>query len=315
MKILLVGNKDRGKYCFEAIKVKHEIVGVVSNYCAKYKFGFNSFVDIAKNYNIPLFQPENINDKEVIQELKSLDPDLIVIAGYNQIVKREFIALAKFGCVNLHGGKLPEQRGSSPMNWQLINAKNEFSISIIQVDEGIDTGDILAERTFSIFRNDTINDLHKRANEAFPVMLIELIDQIESGTASPRKQDESKASYYPLRFPEDGLVLWDMLTAEEVHNHIRALTAPYPGAFTYYGRKKIKLLKSSLTEIPFYGEPGRIYKKTNSKVLVCARDKCLWIENCIDADTGEDFYLNMKVYEQFVTLRGTIKEVYENKKL
>lgn len=143
-------------------------------------------------------------------------------------------------------------------------------------------------------------------------MLIQVIEQIEKQTIKPRKQDESRAAYYPLRFPDDGLILWDMFTAEEIHNRIRALTDPYPGAFTYYKNCKIKLRKSSLTDRPFYGEPGRIYQKKRNKLLVCAKDKCLWIESIVLADTLEDFYPQLKRYERLATVRDKVKSIYEN---
>jgi len=259
-----------------------------------------------------LFQPKNVNDPKFLNSIKNLNPELIVLAGYGQIVKKDFISLTKLGCINLHGGKLPEYRGSSPMNWSLINGEKEFTISIIQIDEGVDTGDILIEKSFQISINDTIKELQEKANKAFPELLVNAIEKIEQGTLRPKKQDESKSSYYPLRFPDDGLILWDIYTAEEIHNRIRALTDPYPGAFTFFNGHKLKLLKSELTSRPFYGEPGRIYRKTKDKILICAKDQCLWIHKIINAHTKENAYDIMKRYEKLATLRSYVGNILEN---
>ncbi len=311
MKILLIGHRNRGRNCLEVLYKKHEIVGVVANFEAGKPNHKNDFVELAREYGLPVFSPEDINDSKNIQIFKNLQPDIIAISGYSQIIKKDLISLSEYGCINLHGGKLPEQRGSSPMNWVLINGEKSFSISVIQIDEGVDTGDVLLEKKFSIDINDTIVDLHRKANEAFPGMLLEAIEHIDKGTLQSKKQDESKASYYPLRFSSDGLIIWDQLTAEEIHNRIRALTRPYPCAFTYYKKQKVKLLKSSLTTRPFYGESGRIYRKKDNKFLICAKDRCLWIEKAEDVDTRKNFYLEVKKYEQLITIKGTLRSIYE----
>ena len=312
MRILFAGNKERGINCLSAAINKYDIVGIIANPPSNESTQTNSFVEFSKTQKIPLFQPENANDPKFLDSIKKLNPELIVLAGYGQIVKKDFISSAKLGCINLHAGKLPEYRGSSPINWALINGEKEFTISIIQIDEGVDTGDILAEKSFQISINDTVKELHEKTNEAFPKLLISVIEKIKQGTLNPKKQNESKSSYYPLRFPDDGLILWDIYTAEEIHNRIRALIDPYPGAFTFFKGHKLKLLKSELTSRPFYGEPGRIYRKTKDKILICAKDQCLWIYKIIDARTKENAYDIMKCYDKLATFRDHVKSALEN---
>jgi methionyl-tRNA formyltransferase len=311
MKILFAGNKERGISCLNAIIDKYGVVGIIANPPSSESTQKNSFAEFSKTQGLPLFQPENANDPKFLGSIKKVNPELIVLAGYGQIVKKDFISLAKFGCINLHAGKLPEYRGSSPMNWALINGEKEFTISIIQIDEGVDTGDILIEKSFQISINDTIKELHEKANEAFPELLTSVIEKIKQGTLNPKKQNKSKSSYYPLRFPDDGLILWDVYTAEEIHNRIRALTDPYPGAFTFFKGHKLKLLKSELTLRPFYGEPGRIYRKLKDKILICAKDQCLWIYKVIDARTEKDAYDTMNRYDELATIKNYVKNAYE----
>jgi methionyl-tRNA formyltransferase len=307
MKILFAGNKQRGITCLQAlISAGHDVVAVIGHPTSKNRDSSGNFVKTAKKYGLQVFQPVDVNQREFLKQVHCFFPELIVLAGYGQIVKQEFIDIALFGCINLHGGKLPQYRGSSPMNWALINGDVEFTLSIIKVDSGVDTGDVLLERTFPISDNDTISDLHNLANSVFPEMVTEVVNIIQTGMERGRKQVDSLASYYPLRFPEDGLILWDQMTAQEIHNRIRALTDPFQGAFTYFKGERIKLLRSSLTKNNYYGEPGRIYRKTNSGLLVCASDRCLWIENAIFEKDGICIFDKIQRYEKFVTVRDTI---------
>ncbi len=310
MKIILAGNKNRGISCLNALKTKHKIVGVIGNKKSKAN---NEFVDTAFNLGFNVYQPQDVNDSKFINEIKILEPDIIVLAGYGSIVKPVFISTAKFGCINLHGGKLPEYRGSSPMNWALINGEKNFTITIINVDKGVDTGDILLEKTFSIKENDSIIDLHAIANKHFPKMLLNVLELVKTGKLIPKIQEDKKSSYYPLRFPDDGIIFFDQLTAIEIHNRVKALTDPYPGVFTYYKKNKIKILKSKLTSRPIYGEPGRIYRLSNNAgILVCAKDRCLWLKEIKDVKSGKDYINNFKRYEKLSTMKDVIINYYDN---
>ncbi len=300
MRIVFAGHKERGTACLSALLAAgHEIVAVVAHPDTT-----TGVVSEAIHKSLRLFQPADVNAPSVVAELARLQPQVIVLAGYGPIVGQPFLDTAPFGAVNLHGGRLPHFRGSSPLNWALIRGEREFSISIIQVDRGIDSGDVIAERTFSIGPDDTIADLHAQANEAFPTMLVAVLGQLETGTVRRRTQNEGDAAYYPLRFPDDGLVVWDAMSAQEIHNRVRALTDPYPGAFTYLDGRQVRLLGSKHAKRLQYGEPGRIYLKNENGLLVCAADRCLWITR---ASIGNaDAIPIVERYQRFATLRGTL---------
>jgi len=260
-----------------------------------------------------VFQPEDVNEQNFLKEIKVLAPEITVLAGFGPIIKREFISIANYGCINLHGGKLPKYRGSSPMNWALINGEKNFTLTIIQVDEGVDSGDILIEKTFQINDSDTIDGLNKIANKNFPQLLLKVLNQIEKIGIKQKNQNTESSSYYPLRFPEDGLVFFDQLTAEEINNRGRALTTPYPGVLAYYNKKKVKVLKSRLTKRPFFGEAGRIYRVSNKMgILVCAKDKCLWLEKIVDNETGESCINDFSRYDKMGTLKEAAEKFYAN---
>ena len=270
MKVLFAGNNERGIECLKYVSKKHNIVAVIGNKPSSKK---NIFIDYARSLGLNTFQPRKINDPAFLENLKSSEIELIILAGYSQIVDENFIKLSKNGCINLHAGLLPNYRGSSPMNWALINGEKNFSLSIIKVDKGIDTGDILIEKSIKIDIKDSINDLHKIANKIFPKLLDKVISNFKKYNLNKIKQKNEESNYFPLRFPSDGVIFFDQLTALEIHNRIRALSPPYPGAYTFYKNKKIKLIKSALSDYPFHGEAGRIYKISEKKgILVCANN-------------------------------------------
>lgn len=262
----------------------------------------------AREAGLPVEAPADVNAAASTARIAALAPDAVVLAGYGRIVREPLLSLAPHGCLNLHAGKLPRYRGSSPLNWALINGEREFTLSVTQVDAGVDTGDVLAERTFPIGPSDTIADLHATATAVFPDLLLEVLERIENGTLERRPQDAASAAYYPLRFPEDGFLLWDALSAEQAHNRIRALTDPYPGAFTFHGRRRLRVLASRPHEPPLHGEPGRVYRVSAAGLLVCAADRALWLERVVD-EAGADALGTVPRYDRLASARWLALDV------
>ena len=153
--------------------------------------------------------------------------------------------------------------------------------------------------------------MHDKANTGFHKLLLKTINQINKKTYSPTAQEGKDKSYFPLRFKEDGFILFDQYNALEVHNRIRALSKPYPCAFSFYNSKKVLFEKSELNDFPFYGESGRIYKKNNKGILVCCKDLCLWITKAFYED-GNDALNDLIRYEKFATVKGEILNLLEN---
>jgi len=303
MKILFAGHKARGLACLRAVVSRgHKVVGVVGHPAAGGQDHAGTVAAAGRELGVPVFEPHDINDGDILAALLPLRPDLVVLAGYGPILRGATLELAAHGAINLHGGKLPEYRGSSPLNWALINGEREFTLSIIQVDRGVDTGDILAERTWPIGLDDTVVDLDHIANDNFPAMLVDVLDSLGHDTLTPSPQAEEAAGYYPLRFPDDGFIAWDLMTADQVHNRIRALTHPFPGAFTFLRRRRVRLLQSAAPGRGLFGEPGRVYRKGPQGLLVCARDRCLWVRRALFDDTGEDVQGLVQRYEKFLTV-------------
>jgi methionyl-tRNA formyltransferase len=311
MKIVLWGNGNRGVSCLQALHDDGYGVELVVAHPDGGGQWYGSVAALAEQLGIRVIRPENPNVDDVAQTLKAVGADLFVMAGYGKILRQRIIDSPGTICINLHAGKLPKYRGSSPLNWALINGETSFTLSVTSADAGVDTGDVLIERTFEISRDDTIRELHHIANNNFPGMLLEAVSQVEKDTHAPTPQDESLASYYPLRFPDDGLVLWDVYTAEQIHNRIRALTEPYPCAFTYFRGKRVKLLASEVSEHDFFGEPGRVYRKSKRGLLVCAVDRCLWVRDAVLVDDGAPLSDVIDRYDTLATLRGSVLLKYD----
>lgn len=310
MRIVVWIKGGRGVACLRSLHENgHDIVLVVGH--ATNEQTDESEINLARSLGLNVVCPENPNEDKFAQLLKSYEPDVFVLAGYGKILGKNIIAIPEKICINLHAGSLPKYRGSSPLNWAIINGENSFTLSIIKVDAGVDTGDVLINHTFPIATNDTIRDLHKIANDNFPQMLLEVLDSLFNDELESKPQDESQSSYYPLRFPDDGLILWDTLTAEQIHNRIRALTEPYPCAFTYQDGRRVRLISSRLQQPKFLGEPGRIYRKLDKELLVCASDKCLWITDAVFEDTGETIFDIIERYQEFATVRRAVQKFEE----
>ena len=298
MRVLFAGNKERGRVCLEAlVEAGHTVVGVLAHPPERASGGL---AEEAGSLGVEVFEPDDVNDPEIGDALAAVAPDVLVLAGYGQILGEFLLGIAPHGAVNLHGGKLPRYRGSSPMNWALIEGEKQITLSALLVDTGVDTGDVVGERTFTVSLEDTIADVQERANALFPELLVETLAHLAEGTLERRPPDEAEAQYWPLRFPEDGLVVWDLASAREVHNRIRALTHPYAGAFTYWDGRQVTLLRSSLEERVVRGEPGRVYAVGDQGLLVCAADRCLRVTHAVLED-GSDALAAVSRYDTFAT--------------
>lgn len=310
MRIVFWGKGSRGVACLHALRQRGDEIPCVVVHPEDTGDGAASVRAAAAEHGIPVLAPNDPNADDVIAQLRVQAADLFVLGGYGKILRQPTIGIPSIMTMNLHGGKLPECRGSSPMNWALIRGEPSFTLSIIRVVSGVDAGDVILDRTFLIGPNDTIVDLHAIAEREFPTMLIEAVTQIARSTAAFRVQDVSRAAYFPLRFPGDGLILWDQLTAQEIHNRIRALIEPYPCAFTYAAGRKVLLLRSELPATPTYGEPGRIYRITERSLLVCALDRCLWITRAQFADDRTPLTAAIQRYVRLATVREAVQEWY-----
>jgi len=282
LRIIYMGNGKRGVMCLkELLDAGKNIVLVVvhpEGYDKHATRWDETVKSTAQSHDLPIFAPEKINTKESIAALREYHPELIILGGYGQIIRRGVLDIPEHGILNLHGGPLPRYRGSSPINWSIINGETRSACTVIFVDKGIDTGDIAAQQEFAIGPDDTALTIQKRTFEIFPKLLLQVVDDIENGTVTRTPQDESQAFYYHKRTPRDGKLDWNSMTARQVHDMVRALTHPYPGTFTFFRGKKLFIWKASLLEQDIRGVPGRVCFRRKGGVIVIAGDRGLLIE-------------------------------------
>lgn len=283
MKLVYFGKGVRGESCLRALLDRGEkVLAVVIEPGETF-----ALAEMARANEIPVLQPASPNAEDFVDSIRDLGPDLFVLAGYSKILKKRVIDVPKQGAINLHGGKLPEYRGVAPINWQIINGETTGGCCILYVDEGIDTGAILAQEHYAIFPEDDAGTVLTKTLEIFPKLLLRVLDELKAGTAKPVPQNRNEGCYYTRRRPEDGQIDWNATTAEQVHNLVRALTKPYPGAFTFLNGQKIYLRKTSLIERTIRGVPGRIPLKDSQGMVVLAKDRGLMIEKVSLGETDD----------------------------
>lgn len=227
----------------------------------------------AQKHEIRVLQPEWIRDDAFISELKALNPSAIVVVAYGQILPAEIVHLPQYGCINVHASLLPGYRGAAPVNWAIINGEKRTGITIMLMDEGMDTGPVLLQEEMEIRDDDTAGTLSPRLSEAGALLLMPALEGLHKGTLIPQPQ-AGKVSYAPPLAKADALIQWQR-PAMELFHFIRGMT-PRPGAFSFLEGKRIKILKSSPVETDDRDdqnhrikEPGKIDTATREELIVC----------------------------------------------
>jgi methionyl-tRNA formyltransferase len=200
----------------------------------------------AEERGIPVLQPQGIRTEAFLRELAELNPDIIIVAAYGKILPRSILVLPPFGCINVHASILPEYRGAAPVNWAIARGEKVTGVTIMRMDEGMDTGDILLTREVPIDDDDTGETLSGKLSLAGAELLLLALENLKRGELHPRKQDDSLATYAPMLKKEDGRIDWSK-PAGEIRNLIRGML-PWPGAFTLLGGKLLKIYKAAVSE-------------------------------------------------------------------
>jgi len=232
---------------------------------------------IALDKGLEVFQPENINDEESLKRLKEFNPDIILVVAYGQILSRHILNIPKMGCINIHGSFLPKYRGAAPINRVIINGEKETGITFMFMNEKVDAGDIIFQEKIDIFPDETCGELYYRLSALSADSLPKLFKKIKSGKIEGIPQDIKLVTFARKMNKEDGKIDWSD-KGEKIYNLIRG-TIPYPGAFTYYQGRKLKITRTRFLE-DYQDEadtnspkPGRVVKIEKDAILISTGDK------------------------------------------
>ena len=251
MRVLFFGASELGYDCCESlINIDVDVVGIFTipeNYSVKYKnepnridlknATFKDFGVLGSRYNIPVVSVEG-QVREYEDFIVALKPDLIIVIGWYYMIPDSIMKLPPKGVIGIHASLLPKYRGNAPLVWAIINGEKQTGVSLFYFDEGIDTGDIIAQSKFEIGESDTIKEVLEKTKKHSIDILLESMPDLLSNTVKRLPQDHSLATIFPKRTPADGKINW-ALPAKDIRNFIRAQTKPYPGAFTSIRNKKV----------------------------------------------------------------------------
>src|SRR4051794_9391726 len=201
----------------------------------------------ALRLGIPVFQPERIRRPESFEQLRSFQADLMVVVGYGQIIPQSIIDLPPSGILNVHASLLPKYRGAAPIQWAIANGETTTGVTIMQIDAGLDTGDMLAKATAEIGPEETAPELSVRLAALGAQLLVRTVEDIKSGAAQREKQNDSEATLAPILKKEDGRVDW-MAPAREINDRRRAFT-PWPGSYTSFRSQPLSLIRTEPSDV------------------------------------------------------------------
>ncbi|MCG8448445.1 MAG: methionyl-tRNA formyltransferase [Pirellulales bacterium] len=284
MRIALLGTGPFAVPTLRALHAsRHEVACAVSRPPRGRRAASSPVQIAADELGIEVWLPETVNCDPSREKLASLALDLLVVCDYGEILKPPTLAVSRLGGINLHGSLLPKYRGAAPVQWAILNGETETGNTVIQMTPGLDAGPCLGVQRIRIDENETAGELEARLAEQGAALVLSVVDQLESGTATPTTQDKSKATKAPRLTKEDGRIDWSR-TAVEIRNQVRAMQ-PWPRAYTHWQRSnadslrlivhRVSLLSNPPTETS--GPPGTV-TVADSGLIVSAGDQPLRLD-------------------------------------
>ena len=275
MKIVFMGTPDFAVPALKALaeSAKHEVSLVVTQPDRpRGRSGKPAPSDVklcAEQYGIPVFQPEKVREEASVERLRRENADIFVVAAFGQLLPKTILEMPRFGCINIHGSLLPAYRGAAPVQWAVLDGQKEAGDTIMQMNEGLDTGDILMQESIPLSADETAGSLYDKLSSMGGPLLLKALDAIEAGTVTPVPQGDSGTHYAKMLRKEMGNIDWTK-SAEEIGRLVRGLN-PWPSAFTHLNGKMLKIWDADVytkeqaeAEFPEYStdfkgaEPGQI---------------------------------------------------------
>jgi len=273
MRILFLGTPDFAvKALDKLVGEGYDIVGAITQPDKRRNRGEISFCPVkeyALNKGIKVYQYDRLR-RDGVEDIKSINPDVMITCAFGQIISQEILDIPKYGVLNIHASLLPKYRGSSPIQWCLINGEKITGVTIMKTALAVDSGDILLQKQLDILPDENAGQLFDRLAVLGGEAIVEALKLIESGKAVFTPQDESNATHYPMIRKEDGLIDWN-LSAEDIFNKMRGFT-PWPSVYTYLDGKLFKILNCKAVDgnLPAQLSNGGVYSTKNSAFVKCS---------------------------------------------
>ena len=288
VRVVFFGTPDFAVPCLEALlATTHSVVGVVTQPDKPKGRGQDLVAppvkDAAIAAGIPVLQPASVRKPPFAPELAALAPDIAVVVAYGKILPAELLAVPKRGCINVHGSLLPRWRGAAPIQWAVIAGDETSGVCTMQMDEGMDTGDLLLTREVALAPDETAGSLFERLAPLGAELLVETLARLDAGTVTPRKQDAATATHARMLEKADGRVDWTK-AARDVDCHVRGMS-PWPGAFTTGAGKVLKVHRVGVTSLDGAGDAGAVIASKERIEVVCGRGRVALLE--VQAEGGK----------------------------
>lgn len=230
----------------------------------------------AMELGLEVYQPDSINSQESIEKIREIAPDCIVVVAFGQILKKEILNLPKYKCINIHASLLPKYRGAAPINWVIINGEKETGITIMEMNEGLDTGDILNIKSIPIEETDDSVSIHDKLSLLGGKMILETLVDLKNNNITKTQQDDSLSSYASILSKDMGKINWNN-NSEKIINLVRGLK-PWPSAYMIYNDQNVKIHEAKKIDKFSEGENGLVVKVSDEGIYVNCQDGCVVIE-------------------------------------
>lgn len=291
MKILFMGTPDFAVPSLEALlNAGHEICGVFTQPDKPKNRGMKlqapPVKEFALAHDIRVFQPESVKDGAAIEQIRSLEPELIAVAAYGRILPVDILEYPAYGCINVHSSLLPKYRGSAPIHWAILNGDEQSGVTIMHMSKAMDSGDIIAQAVTPIDPNETVETLHDRLAQMGAKLLVEVVEQLKNGTATRTPQDESKVTYAPMLSRALSPLDWTR-TARQLHDQVRGLI-PWPATTTdIISGQPVKIFEVEETGVATDAVPGTIVAAGKQGIDVACGDGMLLRIKQLQAQGGK----------------------------
>lgn len=281
MKVIFMGTPDFAVGTLEAIiEAGHEVLLVVTQPDKPKGRGktmqFPPVKECAVRHGLEVFQPNKIRESANVEYLRSFHADIIIVVAFGQIIPKSILDMPKYGCINVHASLLPKYRGAAPIQWAVINGDEVTGVTTMKMNEGIDTGDMIAKRQVRLAEDETGGSLFEKLAEVGARLCVETMEMVEQGTAEFTPQNSEEATHTSMIRKELGEIDWKK-AAVEIERLIRGLN-PWPSAFTHLNGKTFKIWKAQVEEGKSAYKPGQICEVTKNSLKVQTGDGILVLQ-------------------------------------